>query len=168
MPFYVFREDNNILYRELRALMDTKNGAIYKCLSNRDIFTRISSYTNRIRWELSESDIVRELGFDPANHYLILDIPTGKISHVLLYHVKKVIGVTSPDWTTLVILTRQVRNIEDPCRFDQLRRVIDERDMQSDKEHLETLHIYGGYERGGWEWGPTGELLEGYGNLRFI
>jgi len=54
-------------------------------------------------WELSEQELVRFYGVDPANHAVIIDLKPRVSTTVNLYRLKHVWGYTSHNWTPLAL-----------------------------------------------------------------
>ena len=107
------------------------------------------------KWHRSPADIISEMGVDPSNHEIIIDLNPRR--DVSLYLLKEVWGYTYEQWTPIAVLLQSLYVDLRHRNPSQFKRVFD--DKEAEKELVgEFLYLRGGTKSGTWNWGPVGSV----------
>lgn len=156
MPFFVYRIDSSpSRFRRTRKVsLAGRRGPFFRHVE--------SAWTAQgkpdiLEWVMSESDILSDLGFQPAQHALVIDLKPKVEGNVSLYRLRRVWGRSEPGWTPLALQLETLfvdRDEPDPDRFkDEFRPPPEKGDLVH-----EFLYLKSGTDFRDWGWGPIGSV----------
>lgn len=157
MPFIVYRKEGNQLEKVKEVSLAGRNGPIYSLAKSKCSNIHVNEEEEEgIGWEITEKEIIKELGFDAGLHRLVIDLKPSVKNNVSLYYLRKIFGYSYYGWTPIALQLETIfvdKYVENPEEFKQKFQPPEEGDIVH-----EFLYLRGGYKEGNWVWGRAGSV----------
>lgn len=155
MPFIVYKKKGDKLKKEKKVSL-AGYGAIYSLAKSKYSNVHVKEEEG-IGWEITEKEIIKELGFDPELYRLIIDLKPSVKGNISFYYLRRIFGYSYYGWTPIALQLETIfvdEYPENPEKFKQEFQVPSEK---GDIVH-EFLYLQGGFKEGNWVWGRVGSI----------
>ena len=101
MPFIVYKKIGNQL-EKVKKVSLAGYGVIYSLAKSKCSNIHIRGEEG-IGWEITEKEIIKELGFDTESHNLVIDLKPNVKNNVSLYYLRRIFGYSYYGWTPIAL-----------------------------------------------------------------
>ena len=160
MPFLVYEKENNFLIKKKEVSLAGKNGPVCSLVMRKvkmEQWNKNYKDDYAIGWEITDRDLLRELGFTSSNVSLIIDLKPNVKNNVSLYYLRKIWGFSYYGWSPVALQLETVyvdKQVDNPKKFKNKVALPKDR---GDLVH-EFLYLQGGIKEGSWVWGRIGSV----------